>query len=38
MLLNILDIIRIVSVAIAFYFGYQIGFAKVKKLGSSHTT
>ena len=27
MLLKLLDIIRIVSVAVAFYFGYQIGFA-----------
>jgi len=27
MLLTLLDIIRIVSVAVAFFFGYQIGFA-----------
>jgi hypothetical protein len=27
MLLNILDIVRIVSVAVAFFFGYQIGFS-----------
>ncbi|NQV19134.1 MAG: hypothetical protein HQ534_11410 [Armatimonadetes bacterium] len=27
MLLKLLDIIRIVSVAVAFFFGYQIGFA-----------
>ncbi len=28
MLLQVLDIIRIVIVAVAFFFGYQIGFAK----------